>query len=339
MEPNAQQNKVDLNNNDQMPALKKPRVRKSRSRVAVDLAAAEAKHKAELVLQGREPPPKRNQVFLLDPVALGLVQVGRFWFNTTDPKSFYYMSPEALNVFKQVHKTFDSDEMICEFHRRRSMNDNTEHHSQKAGLRSVESFFVLHCKRNRVVKLTSSGNLVDVKSDYDAMLLRYSRLRFDGFCRGPVTVFDAPESVVKQWLVEQQEKDSSKHVEPVEPVELVEPSSDRHDKELKKEKAGKSDENQNKATGVRPMLCTTAAQLNFFCWMFKHKHFDIIDQTHSDYYKKTAAAKKHHRVIKQAASGRPGRMSMTQPFCGSFAVVQQHQQEPAQQQQLAQKNA
>ena len=327
METNAQ-----LNQNDQMPVSKKPRVRKSRSRVAVDLAAAEAKHKAELVMQGREPPPKRNQVFLLDPVALGLVQVGRFWFNTTDPKSFYYMSPEALNVFKQVHKTFDSDAMICEFHRRRSMNDKTEHHSQKAGLRSVESFFVLHCKRNRVVKLTSSGNLVDVKSDYDAMLLRYSRLRFDGFCRGPVTVFDAPESVVKQWQIEQhqatKDTDSGKHGELEERhADLIKESKDEPNQEPNKEPHIVTGVRPI-VTGVRPMLCTTAAQLNFFCWMFKHKHFDIIDQTHNDYYKQTAAAKKNHRVIKQAASAnsaRPGRMSMTQPFCGSFAVVQQHQ--------------
>ena len=325
------QDKSIKHDKQQQDKASKERQRRSRSRSALKAAAEKAKVNALLVQQGLCAPPKRNQVFLLDPEAIGLEQLGRFWFSR-DPDSWYYMSPAALKVFKPLVGAFDSDEVIREFHYRRSLSDGDEDYTQQPSLRSLESFFIFHCKRHRVIREnTESGALVDVASDYQAMLSRYTKSYFDSFCRNKVVVFDAPDAADAAdaadatdvtGLADKDAKDPQQAHPAQQPQQI---HNDAYQEVKKVQNVGEVQEAEGvqeiqRVRGLRRMLCTTVAQLNFFHWMFEKQLFDIISGDHEVLHRQAREAVKAHARQKKGTSMRPGRMSLTSAFSGAFAV-------------------
>ena len=322
------QDKSIKHDKHQQDKASKERQRRSRSRSALKAAAEKAKANALLVQQGLCAPPKRNQVFLLDPEAIGLKQLGRFWFSR-DPDSWYYMSPAALKVFKPLVGAFDSDEVIREFHYRRSLSDGDEDYTQQPSLRSLESFFIFHCKRHRVIREnTESGALVDVASDYQAMLSRYTKSYFDSFCRNKVIVFDAPDAADATDATEAPDATDATGLadkdakDPQQAQQAQKPQQIHNDayQEVKKVQEAEGVQGVKRGQGLRRMLCTTVAQINFFHWMFEKQLFDIISGDHEALHRQAREAVKAHARQKKSTSMRPGRMSLTSAFSGAFAV-------------------
>lgn len=350
---------------------RKPRLRRSRSRKATRDAEREARVHAAEVQAGVRAPPKRNQVFLLNPEVIGLEKHGVFWYNTTDPESFYFMNSWNRVILDRVSAYFSKPGMIERFHKARSMDDGDKTCAETPGQRSYENFFTFHCKQNRVVRM-DGDTVVDIKSDFGAMLTRFGRKGFDSFCRGNVVVFDAPASVVQKWQVvpgdlsDLDEDDiSGMHVLQGDVLPAEKPEEDAAETTMedqpppgkvhRPEKAADtgtvvgaeteepaegfsaadnaaavSDTAEapsaapvvvpaRKKTGIRPMLATNAAQLNFFHWIFEKEYDEIIEQQHEKLHKDVNQSIKQHKRRKEEEHIEK-RMELTRRYAGSFVV-------------------
>lgn len=326
---------------------RKPRVRRSRSRNATRDAERDARVKAAEVQAGMREPPKRNQVFLLDPKAIGLEQHGMFWYNTTDPASFYFMNEKMQRILDAISEYWKQPGNLEKFHKARSMDDGDKSCTETPGQRSYENFFTFHCKQNRVV-VKVGDTLIDVKSDYNAMLTRFGRRGFDSFCRGNVVVFDAPGIVVEKWQVapddlSDMDEDDILEMQALQegaltpartgasqvpldppPKETPKQSAPEETTELSAEKEEPAKkltrtEAQKKTNGLRPMLTTNAAQLNFFHWIFVKNYDKFIEDRHRQLHKQVNQSIKSHKQ-KKAEENIDKRMELTRKYTGSFVV-------------------
>ena len=215
------------------------------------------------VRKGACTPPKRNRPFeIANPMTLGLVKNGPFWYSC-DPESPFFLSFEGYKVLETMLGFYDDPTNLLKFHRVRS-EDN---------LRYYLNFHIVHCKQHQVMQ--DDAFMVDFNSEYRAMQRRFTRDWFDEFNRGPhVLLFDAPDEVVAHYRATQMGRRAQGSKQGLGDELGADPSTEPECGSGPA--AAHSGQTGGGGGGGRIMLCAAVRQLNYFHWILSSGRFDVM---------------------------------------------------------------